>query len=95
VIINDLNVVRIAVLPPEADAPLIVDANTVLTGAIAFELFEAVPGRNAEVIELFGGVHDAELPQHEPLELGREATDWLALEQALGVPVGEAVDHGE
>jgi hypothetical protein len=36
-----------------------------LAGAIAFELLQAVTGRDAEVFELLGGVHDAELPEHE------------------------------
>ena len=95
VIVGDLDVVRVAVLPPEADAPLIVDANTVLPGAIPFQLLQAISGRDAEVLELLCGVHEAELPEQRTLEVGREAADTLALKQALGVPIGEALDHRE
>ena len=83
------------VLPAEADAPLIVDANAVLAGPIAFEFLQAVAGRDAQILELLGGVHEAELAQHEALELRWEAADRLSLEQALGVPIGETVDHPE
>ena len=93
VIVDDLDVVRVAVLPPEADAPLIVDANAVLPGAIPFQLLQAVAGRDAEVLKLLRGVDEAELPEQRPLEVGREAADALALKQALGVPISETLDH--
>jgi hypothetical protein len=95
VIVDDLDVGRIAVLPPEANAPLIVDANTVLAGTNPFELLQTVAGRDAKVLEPLGGIDDPELAQHQPLELHWEATDWLAREQTLGVPISEAVDHRE
>lgn len=93
VIVDDRDVVRVAVLPPKADAPLIVDANTVLPRAITFQLLQAIAGRDAEVLELLCGVYEAELSEQRTLEFGREAADTLALKQALGVPIGEALDH--
>ena len=92
-VIDDLDVEGVAVLPAKADAPLIVDANTVLARAIPFELLEPVAGWDTKVNELLGGVHEAELAEHEALELGREPAHGLAAKQALGVPIGEAVEH--
>jgi hypothetical protein len=50
-IINDFHVMRIAVYPAEADSPLIVDPNAILTGAIAREFFQSIAWRHAQVVE--------------------------------------------
>jgi len=42
VIVHDLDIERIAMVPAKADAPLIVDPNAVLTGAIPDEFLQAV-----------------------------------------------------
>jgi hypothetical protein len=70
VIINDLDLESVASFPSKTDPPLVIDANTVLARAIAFELLQAIAGRDAEVFELLGSVDNAELPQHEAVELG-------------------------
>jgi hypothetical protein len=95
VVVDDLDVIRVPVLPPKADPPLIVDANTVLARSVAFELFESVAGRNTQVLELLGGVDEADLTEHEPVQVGREPSDALPLNHALGVPIREALDHPE
>jgi hypothetical protein len=56
VIVNELDVVRIAILPPETDAPLIIDANAVLSRAIAFEFLQPIAWRRPEIVERFGGI---------------------------------------
>ena len=94
-IVNDLNLVGIAILPPKADAPLLVHANTVLAGAIAPELLQSIPRRHAEVVELLGRIHRHKFAQHGALEIRRIASDWLPNEQPLGIAIGEGVDHRE
>ena len=94
-VVDDLDVIRVPVLPAKADAPLIVDANTVLARAVAFELFESVAGRHTQVLQLLGGINEANLAEHEPEQVGREPPDALPLRQALGVPIREALDHPE
>ena len=44
VTVYDLDVIRIAAGPPEADAPLIVDPDTMLAGAVAFSFSSRLPG---------------------------------------------------
>jgi hypothetical protein len=56
-IVNDLDLVGIAILPPEADAPLLVHANTVLACAIAPELLQSIARRHAQVVKLLGRIH--------------------------------------
>ena len=52
-IVRDLHFVGIALVPPKADAPSPIDANTVLPLTIAGELFKTIARRHAEVVESF------------------------------------------
>ena len=44
-----LHVFRIAIIPPETDAVLIVDPNAVLASAVAFQFLEAIAGRTSQI----------------------------------------------
>jgi len=44
-IINDFDISCLIVNPLEADAPLVIDANAILTGSFALELLETIAGR--------------------------------------------------
>jgi hypothetical protein len=92
-IVNKLDLIRIAIPPAQADAPLIIDANTVLARSVAFEFLQAVAGRDSQVFELLGRVNEPELPQHRPLQVSREAPHGLALKEPLDVPISKALDH--
>lgn len=67
-VINDLDVVRVPVHPPETNAPLIINADTVLSGAVAAKLLEPVTRRNSQVIERTSTVDNHELLQHRPVK---------------------------
>jgi hypothetical protein len=51
VIISDFYVVSILTGPPEADPILVVDADAMLAGPVAFERLEPVAGWQVEFIE--------------------------------------------
>jgi len=93
VVVGDLDGVGIAALPAEADAPLVVDADAVLTGPFAGELLESVTWWDPEVGEHLGGVEDEEPPEGAALEVGWPAVDGAPFEELLGVAVPEALDH--
>jgi hypothetical protein len=93
VIVNDLDLVRIAILPTEADSPLVIDADAVLARAITAELLEAIPRRHPEILQLLGGINHDQLPEHHPDQFGGKAADTLTPEQSLGIRIGEALDH--
>jgi hypothetical protein len=59
VVIGNFNVVHVAVSPEEADAPLLIDADAVLTRAVAAEDFEVVAWRETKVFK-FGCVIEIE-----------------------------------
>ncbi len=48
-IVTDLDIVGIAVLEPETDAPLIVDGYEILSGTIAAEKVQRLPGGSRKV----------------------------------------------
>ena len=60
---------RIATDPAKADAPLIVDPNAVLAFAIAFERFEAICRRRAQIVERSGVVEHTQLSSGNELDI--------------------------
>ena len=50
-VVNDLNPFWTSIAPPEADAPLIIDSDTVLPRTITAQTLEAVTRRNPEVFQ--------------------------------------------
>ena len=92
-IVNNCDLVRIAVLPPKADTPLLIDANTVLPGPITFELLKAIARRRAEIRESLCRIHDDQLSEHGPLQITRIAPNGLAKKEPLRISVTEALDH--
>jgi len=62
-VINDFNILCTGISPTKTDSPLIVDANAVLTGTIAFECFKMVAGWNLQIIK---AISDFELSQFAP-----------------------------
>jgi hypothetical protein len=60
---HNLDVFGITVRPPEADAPLIVDSNTQLSGTLSPQQFEPITGRVSEVVNRCRGVQLPPLTQ--------------------------------
>jgi len=50
-IINDLNVEGVPILPGEAYSPLVIDADAVLPGAVAFQRLQPVAGRYPQILQ--------------------------------------------
>jgi hypothetical protein len=95
VVVNEFDIMSITVPPAETDPPLIVDANTVLPGAVATELLEPVAGRSPKVVKRFRSIMNNQLPKHYASEDRRIAPNRLSREHALRVAVRKAPDHDE
>lgn len=93
-VVDDLNVVRVAVRPPKADPPLIVDPDAVLSSTIAAQLLEPIAWRRPQILKLNRRVDMAKLPEHHAPEVGREASDRLTFPEPLGVAVSKTPNHG-
>jgi len=85
---------RIGSGPPEADAPLIVDADAVLPAPVPPELFEPVARRDAEVVQGHGCVELPQLAEGDSLHLRPQLPDRLSIEQPLRVSIAEGPNHG-
>ena len=72
VVIDDFHVVRIAVTPAEADAPLVIDPNAVLSFAFAFERLQPVCRGNTQIVERGRGIEHAQLAPGDLLDRGRQ-----------------------
>src|SRR5690242_15808482 len=67
VVVDDLDFVGMFISPYEADPPLIVDADRVLSLAITFQGFEPVRRRDAQILEPPGAVDETQLAQGDVL----------------------------
>ena len=95
VIVAELNVVRVAVVKPKANAPLIIDRDRMLPCTIAFEGVKPAAGRNAQVVHLRRDMHRLELSQGAARDVGRHSPCFSRTEELFGLTVGEGLDHTE
>src|SRR5262245_16279757 len=93
VIIDNRDVVRVAVAPGETDPPLVVDADAVLPGAITAQLLQLIARRDAQVVQDLGRVDCDEFAERDPTQLGRKPAHRLASKEACGVATTETLDH--
>src|ERR1019366_89569 len=78
-IVHDLNFVSIPLAPNEAQTPLVVNANAVLSPAVAMQSFQAISGRRCQIAQFRGAV---QLPELAP----RDALDRLKAAARLPAP---------
>ena len=93
-VVYNLYLVCVSFAPGEADAPLIVDANTVLPIPVAREGLQAVTRWHSQIVQVFGVVDDHQLHLCPSLYVLRESSDALSFRDSLGIPIPVAPDHG-
>jgi hypothetical protein len=93
VVINDFYIVRVAIAPGEADAPPIVDANTVLTRPVARQPLQAVSRRDSQILDCLCGMDKDQLPVGSPLQVRGQAPGAFSAEDTFGFGVGETAYH--
>lgn len=54
VVVGDLNFSGTLISPLEANTVLVVDSDAVLTGSVAFELFETIAWWDSQVLQILG-----------------------------------------
>ena len=92
-VIDDLDLVGMVVVPDEADAVLVIDANGMLALSVSTECLQAIVGRNAEIVQGDGCVEYCQLSGCNSAEIGRDAPTLSRPPKALDVEVAEADDH--
>ena len=84
----------VAVGPAETDAPLVVDAKTLLPRAITTQLLEPIARRYPEVVKPNRGVDVRQFAQHHAVQIGRKVPDRLAIPESRRGAISETSDHG-
>jgi hypothetical protein len=92
VVIHNLNVISIPITPGEADAPLIVDPNTVRPGAISPEQFKLVSRRHAKILQQPCLMQVQELTTRSPLD-GLKPADHPVLKEHRRIYAFERPDQ--
>jgi hypothetical protein len=79
-IVDDLDIETMAIAPNKTDAPLIVDANRMLTFAIAAQRFQLVSGRRCQNAQFGCGVQMKQLSQSDTFK-GSKASALLVVKE--------------
>ena len=88
-VVNDLNPFWTSVAPPEADTPLIIDSDTVLSCSITAQMLEPVARRNPKILETTRGVNLPQLAQRNASDAQVKGRDSLPRKQALSLTIPE------
>lgn len=91
-IVHDLNVLDISAGPAEAHAKLVIDADAVLTGTLAFHCLKAVGGWNPEIIQGSRPVQHRQLAQRHRLQI-HKPFHTCTLEQGFRLRAFEGFDR--
>ena len=92
-VVYDLDVVGVPARPAEADSPLVVDSDAVLTAASAFQAFQAVRRWDPQVGQITSIVQHSQLPSCYRLNIRRQALRPLPAPYLLGVAIPKGLDH--
>lgn len=93
VVVDDLDIVSVAVNPHETDAPLIIDPDAVLVPPISTEPLKPVPRWVPQIADSMSIVQHAELSQRDVLNVLRQSTRPPAREDPSRFFVTEGNDH--
>lgn len=88
-VVRNLHVVCVPTSPGEADPPLVIDANAVLSVTTPSELLQAIAGRQAEVVQRPCRVENSQLFPRGALEFWAESGNPLSGEHPPGLFVSE------
>jgi len=71
-IVNNLNLISVAIAPVKADAPTVVDPNAVLSFAVPGELLQPIPRGHSQVRQGLSVIEHAELAICDLLDINWE-----------------------
>jgi hypothetical protein len=92
VIVHNLDIVSIAIAPDKTDSPMVIDADAMLALAMTRELFKAIAGRNAQILQRLRVVQHRELASGDSFD-ALETRKPQAVEKRFRVPASERPYH--
>jgi hypothetical protein len=94
-VVHDLDVLGIAPGPHEANSPLIIDPDRVLSGAIFLQCLKVIAREPANISEHFRLIQHDQLAACAPDKISRETLAGMAtFENRLRTTILEGFDHG-
>jgi len=93
VIVNDLDIIGVAVKPLKANSPWVVDPYAPLPGSVAFKLLKPVRRRYVQKVQTCGAMNLSQLPERCPLNLGGKPGGMLPAKDLLCFFTPECLDH--
>ena len=93
VVIDNLHAFRVMVRrPAEADAPLVIDPDAILSAPVSLQSLKTVSRRDPEVIQPRCGIKKHQFAPGGAFKTTK-CSDELIVEQPFRVPIGKASDH--
>src|SRR5262249_14166634 len=92
VVVHNLDFVGVSLAPHKANAPLVIDANAVLSLTVAFQFLQSIPWQGRKCSQVRRSVEYVQLPKRLPLNR-LEPAHRLTAEEALGMGTAEGPDH--
>lgn len=92
-IVAEFNIMGIAILPNEADAPLVIDADAVLAGPVVFLGFQAVGWWYPKVFQLGCLIDHRQFALCSRYQICRSSFRRLPQEHRGCALIGEGLDH--
>jgi hypothetical protein len=83
----------IATFPYKADTPLVIYPDTVLSGAVSFELFKPIGGRDSQRFQLVRRSEHFKFPRHQALNIARETAGESPFIDLFGFPALKGFNH--
>ena len=84
---------RVIAAPAKANAPLVIDANAVLTLALAFQCLKSIRRRNSKIVQRRRVVEHAQLATSNRLDVRRQSPRGRSSPDCPRFPVGEICNH--
>lgn len=93
VVIGNFNVEGVTVFPDEANAPLLIDTNAVLSFAVTPQSFKIVRWRHPKVVECDGRIQLRQTPLRSRYNFDRKPLRDTARADSINPPVFDRFDH--
>jgi hypothetical protein len=92
VVVHYLNLVSPVVVPDKTNAPLVIDADVVLSFSIILQGLQVVAGRDSQTDQFRDSMQLQKLSPCHPFDVS-EAGHGLTFEQSFGIAADERMDH--
>lgn len=93
-VVRDFNAHRIAIHPDEADSPLTVDPDAVLSAAIALQRFQSIGGWDPQIVQRPRVVQHAQFASCNLLDVLWQTLRTNSVPDLLCFPGTKVPDHG-